>query len=180
MSKLWLLLLALTPLFKGDVKQQIILPNDYETIEENTFIANSPIIPQTQTFGMIVDNVIPQTDIVYDVYEVKETSFSDGIKHKEALECLVFCESGGNENLEGDHDLVKSGKLKDLSRGILQFQKQTFIDNCVNKYNIASINDYLNAEKQILCADKMLSEENGWRHWFNCSTIKENCLQYLK
>jgi len=152
MSKLWLLLFALTPLFKGDVKQQIIFPNDYETIEENTFIANSPIIPQTKTFGMIVDNVIENVAI-------QEIEVAEEIKNQDYIECLIKCESNWNDRAWSKDD-PNGGSF-----GILQFQKKTwdFYSQLIGIENP----DIWNAHQQVLVADYMISK--GQAYQWTCS-----------
>lgn len=156
MSKLWLLLFALTPLLKGEVKQQVILPNDYEVIEENTFIANSPIIPQTQTFGMVVDNVVENITI-QDIDIVEES-----IINNDYISCLAKCESNFNPDAIGDN-----GK----ANGILQFWQSTYNHFCVNEYGFLE-SDYKNPEVQIQCCDKMLSA--GLKNHWTCSKVCDN------
>lgn len=169
MSKLWLLLFALTPLLKGDVKQQIILPNDYEVIEENTFIANSPIPIYAKLYSAIADDVIDENEIDNKEYKKPQTYLVDDIKHPKTLECLISCESGGNENAINKTYVKGFGN----ARGLVQFMQSTFNHFCVNEYKLASESEYLNPEKQLLCCDRMVDNNliNHWECAKNCKGL---------
>ena len=135
------------------------LPDDLLTIEDNTFIGQSPVSVYAHTFSMITEDVV-QEPITDDITEdIGDIAVSDELNNSEYLMCLINCESGGNENAVGDH-----GK----ANGILQFWKSTYDLFCVNQYGF-SISDYKNPETQIQCCDKML-DDGLKRHW-TCSKV---------
>jgi len=80
---------------------------------------------------------------------------------------LIDCESSGDpnaKNLKDVHYDLKGNKSIG-SFGILQFSKPTFQEYCINKYGLR--NDLFDPEIQIICAEKMISEDlgNRWGCW---------------
>ena len=145
------------------------MPNDYEVIEDNTFIANSPIPIYAKVYSEMAENVVDENEIDYKEYEKPQTYLVDDIKHPKTLECLVSCESGGNENAVNQTYVKGFGN----ARGIVQFMKSTFSHFCVNEYKLASESDYLNPEKQLLCCDRMVDNNliNHWECAKNCKGL---------
>lgn len=82
---------------------------------------------------------------------------SQGVKNPTTgiLACLIQCESGG------DPLKINPNDVGSPSYGLLQYKMPTW-----NKY---CVGDIMSGEDQIICAEKMLAQPNGWRHWYNCS-----------
>ena len=80
---------------------------------------------------------------------VKFASLGDFVEEKDIMliQDMIICESGGKENICGDHG---------ISCGILQFQKRTFDLYCKG--------EWLNSQDQIKCAFEMIKKGLGY-HW---------------
>ena len=75
-------------------------------------------------------------------------------QNREIIEKLIKCESRGIAN---KCIIDTNGKL---SCGILQFQEATFLGFCKG--------EWLNPIDQIKCANNMINQRIGPKHWYNC------------
>jgi len=114
-------------------------PQEFIVMQENTFLGQANILLEGRT---------PTTMACMASSDELDEWFS-GIKYQTLLRCIAFKESSYNQYAVGD-----SGR----AYGILQFHYPTFKRYCVG--------DYEDPRAQILCADKMISDNwNNINHW---------------
>jgi hypothetical protein len=80
------------------------------------------------------------------------------------IERLAYRESEGRESVQ---IIDSNGKW---SRGCLQFQDETFLRYAAKFHETANIMDC--AGQKRLARQILLTERNGWRHWFTSVTSK--------
>lgn len=77
------------------------------------------------------------------------------LEFADLLNELADCESGSNP------DIINWDDMGSPSFSILQFKEKTWQIFCEG--------EIMNKDDQFLCADKMLQEPDGWKHWYNCA-----------
>lgn len=129
------------------IRPEIAITTPLALIQGNSLL---PIEQQSfrekQVFASVVEfEGNKWKDYLYTNYEPETANL---------LTDLIYCESSGNP------DAIIMDTNNKISKGILMFQEATFMRFCQGKWG-----DPIN---QIDCAVKILQEENGWQHWFNC------------
>ena len=118
---------------------------------ENVYIQNNTLVATSE---------LPQIKVasLATLYNEPSNLYKESVQGVD-LFCLIRCESGGNPEKINPNDMGTP------SYGLLLYKLPTWNRYCVG--------DIMNGEDQIKCAQKMLQEPNGWRHWYNCA---QKCL----
>ena len=105
------------------------------------FAANSVSAPT------LVNQEMPEKIVIQGNSLKAIASVDMPIMNKQLIACLIYYESGENENVIGDHG---------TSFGCLQFKAKTFQEFCVNRYNFRD--DIMNCSIQKSCTDLMVRD----------------------